>query len=60
VRTAPGSFRVVDTLRFDRLFGSGDARRALLRGDDPDAVIDRDLPATMAFERRARQYFLYR
>ena len=60
VKTSPQGFRVVDTLRFDRLFGSGDARRALLAGEDPDTVIDRDLPATMAFERRARQYLLYR
>ena len=60
VKTSPNGFRVVDTLRFDRLFGSGAARRALLAGEDPDTVIDRDLPATMAFERRARQYLLYR
>ena len=59
-RTHPGTFRIADTLRFDRLFGSGEARRALMAGDDPDAVIDRQLPGVMAFERRARQYFLYR
>ena len=45
---------------FDLRFGSPRAREALLRGDDPDAVIDADLPATMAFERRVRHYFLYR
>ena len=59
-RTHPDSFRIVDTLRFDRLIGSGAVRRALMAGDDPDAVIDRELPGVMAFERRARQYFLYR
>ena len=59
-RTHADSFRIADTLRFDRLMGSGAARRALMAGDDPDAVIDRELPGVMAFERRARQYFLYR
>ena len=59
-RTHPDSFRITDTLRFDRLIGSGRVRRALMAGDDPDAVIDRELPGVMAFERRARQYFLYR
>ena len=59
-RTHPATFRIADTLRFDRLLGSGEARRALMAGDDPDAVIDRQLPGVMAFEGRARQYWLYR
>ena len=50
----------VDTLELDRRLGSASARRALLAGEDPDAVIDRELPGTVAFERRARPHRLYR
>ncbi len=50
----------IDTLAFDLRFGSPDARVALLRGDDPDAVIDRSLPAVVAFVQRALRYELYK
>jgi uncharacterized protein YbbC (DUF1343 family) len=50
----------VDTMAFDLRFGSPAARRALLRGDDPDEVMDRQLPALIDFERRARALRLYR
>jgi uncharacterized protein YbbC (DUF1343 family) len=45
---------------FDLLFGSSAAREALLRGEDPDEVIDATVPAVVAFQRQARQYLLYR
>jgi uncharacterized protein YbbC (DUF1343 family) len=45
---------------FDLLFGSPGAREALLRGEDPDAVIDATVPDVIAFQRRARPYLLYR
>jgi hypothetical protein len=35
-------------------------REALRAGGDPDAVIDRQLPAVIAFEREARRVHLYR
>ena len=46
-----------DSLRFnqkgfDELFGSPAAREALVRGEDPDDVIDRELPAVVEFEAR--------
>lgn len=45
---------------FDLRFGSAAGREALFAGDDPDSVIDRDLPGVVAFERAARRYLLYR
>lgn len=55
----PDSLRL-DTLGFDLRFGSSADRRALVRGEDPDAIIDREAPATVSFERRTRPYTLYR
>ncbi|MDQ6829582.1 MAG: DUF1343 domain-containing protein [Gemmatimonadota bacterium] len=45
---------------FDERFGGARMREALLRGDDPDAVIDRELPSTVAFEKASRAFWLYR
>ena len=50
----------LDSLGFDLRFGAPSARRALLRGDDPDEVIDRELPAAMAVDQRARRFRIYR
>ncbi len=55
----PDSLRI-DTLGFDARFGSAVARRALVRGDDPDGVIDAQLPGVIGFEQRSRAYMLYR
>lgn len=57
-KTSPDSLRV-NPLSFDLRFGSPSAREALMRGDDPDSVLDRELPAVVAFEERARPYRLY-
>ena len=45
---------------FDERLGSAQIREALLQGADPDAIIDRQLPAVVAFEREARRFHLYR
>jgi uncharacterized protein YbbC (DUF1343 family) len=45
---------------FDERLGSTQIREALLQGADPDAIIDRQLPAVVAFEREARRFHLYR
>lgn len=58
-RTSGDSLRV-DARAFDLRFGSPSAREALLRGEDPDAVVDRSLPAVVAFHERAKRYYLYR
>ena len=46
--------------RFDELSGAARVREALLRGDDPDSVIDRELAATVAFHEAVRPFLLYR
>jgi hypothetical protein len=45
---------------FDERMGSSRVREAILGGADPDAVMDRQLPAVVAFERDARRIRLYR
>lgn len=45
---------------FDLRFGSAQAREALLAGDDPDTVIDREVAEVLAFRERVRNYFIYR
>ena len=59
VRTHRDSLRVT-ARTFDHRFGSAAGREALFAGEDPDTVIDRDLPAVVAFERAIRPYLLYR
>ena len=44
---------------YDLRFGSGAAREALMRGDDPDEVIDRMQPGVVEFQRRVRSILLY-
>jgi len=58
-RTSLDSLRI-DTTGFDLRFGDPDIRRALVRGEDPDVLIDRELAAVIAFRDRARVHFLYR
>jgi len=35
-------------------------REALLRGEDPDVMIDREYKEAYAFRERTRQYLLYK
>jgi uncharacterized protein YbbC (DUF1343 family) len=58
-RTNSDSLRI-DTLAFDLRFGSPAAREALVRGTDPDTVIDRQSAAVSAFVQRAKCCLLYR
>jgi uncharacterized protein YbbC (DUF1343 family) len=51
---------VIRDATFDARFGPPALRQALIRGDDPDSVIDSQLPAVVAFEQRTRRYRLYR
>ncbi len=55
----PGDFRF-DAPQFDALAGSAEFRTAVLRGDDADAIVDRDLGRLVDFARRARAALLYR
>jgi uncharacterized protein YbbC (DUF1343 family) len=45
---------------FNQLFGVVGAREALLRGADPDSLIDASVPATIAFEQLTKKYRLYK
>jgi len=58
-RTA-GSRLTINAREFDLRFGSPQDRVALLRGDDPDAIIDREYKAAYAFRESTRQYLIYR
>jgi uncharacterized protein YbbC (DUF1343 family) len=58
-RANPDSLRV-RVQSFDELFGVPSAREALLRGADPDSLIDASLAAVVAFEQQSRKYWLYR
>lgn len=49
----------IDNRAFDLRFGSSRLREALLRGDDPDAVIDREYRDAYVFRDRTRRYLLY-
>ena len=57
-KTAPDSLRITATT-FDLRFGASAAREALLRGDDPDEVIDRMQPGLVAFQRHVKRFLLY-
>jgi uncharacterized protein YbbC (DUF1343 family) len=45
---------------FDLLFGSPSDRTALLRGDDPDGVIDKDYRAVYDFRAATKQFLIYK
>ena len=54
----PTEFKV-DTTRFDRLFGSPAARRAIMGGADADAVVDSTYGPAYAFRQSVARYLLY-
>jgi uncharacterized protein YbbC (DUF1343 family) len=45
---------------FDLRLGSPELREALLRGEDPDVLIDREYKDAYAFREKARPYLIYR
>lgn len=57
-RMHPDSLRL--NRRFDNTLGSPRAREALLRGEDPDSILDREVPAVVAFGQRVKGYLLYK
>jgi uncharacterized protein YbbC (DUF1343 family) len=58
-RTSGDSLRIRDQT-FDLRFGSPEAREALLQGENPDTVVDRDVPEVAGWRSRVREYLLYR
>jgi uncharacterized protein YbbC (DUF1343 family) len=59
INKTSGSSLTVDTRAFDLRFGAPRVREALMRGEDPDAVIDKEYREAYAFRERARRYLLY-
>jgi uncharacterized protein YbbC (DUF1343 family) len=57
-KTSSAGLKINDR-SFDLRFGSARVRQALLKGEDPDAVIDREYKAAYAFRERTRRYLLY-
>lgn len=49
----------INALAFDQRFGAARVREALLVGNDPDTVLDRELPAMIAFKEAVKPYLLY-
>jgi uncharacterized protein YbbC (DUF1343 family) len=45
---------------FDLRWGSAASREGLLTTDDPDRVIDAEVPAVVAWQQKVRKYQLYR
>jgi uncharacterized protein YbbC (DUF1343 family) len=60
IRRTAGSKLTIQNRGFDLRFGSPSVREALLRGDDPDVLIDREYRAAYAFRESTRQYLIYR
>ncbi len=60
INKTAGSKLTIRSRDFDLRFGSPSVREALLRGDDPDVVIDREYKAAYAFREATRQYLIYR
>ena len=57
-KTSPNELKVTNRA-FDLRFGSPSVREALMRGDDPDAVIDKEYRDAYLFRDRTRRYLLY-
>lgn len=58
-KTSGDSLKLNDRA-FDLRFGNARVRQALVRGEDPDAVIDREYREAFEFRERTRKYLLYR
>jgi uncharacterized protein YbbC (DUF1343 family) len=57
--TSPDSLRIA-AAGFDDRLGSRSVREAVMRGEDPVALMDRERLATLSFTNRAKQYWIYR
>ncbi len=58
-KTSPDSL-TVNASSFDRLLGSPAIREALMRGEDPDKLMDREFQPVYEFRERTRRYLLYK
>jgi uncharacterized protein YbbC (DUF1343 family) len=60
INKTAGNRLTIENRGFDLRFGSPAVRQALLRGDDPDVLIDREYKAAYAFRDATRQYLIYK
>ena len=60
INKTAGTRLTINNRDFDLRFGSPSVRQALLRGDDPDVLIDKEYKAAYAFREATRQYLIYR
>jgi hypothetical protein len=58
-KTSPNDLKL-DNRAFDLRFGAPRIREALLQGENPDAVIDREYREAYEFREKTRKYLLYR
>ena len=59
INKTSGSGLKIDNRAFDLRMGAPRVREELLRGDDPEAVIDREYKAAFDFREQTRRYLLY-
>src|SRR5688500_18564641 len=60
IRKTAGDQLTVQNRGFDLRLGSPELREALLRGEDPDVLIDREYKDAYAFREKTREYLIYR
>jgi len=60
IRKTAGDKLTITNRAFDLRLGSPAVREALLRGEDPDVIIDREYKAAYAFREKTRQYLIYK
>jgi uncharacterized protein YbbC (DUF1343 family) len=60
INKTAGSRLTIDNRAFDLRFGAPEVREALLRGEDPDELIDREYKSAYAFREKTRQYLIYK
>lgn len=60
INKTAGTRLTIDNRAFDLRFGAPSVREALLRGVDPDVLIDREYKEAYAFRERTRQYLIYK
>jgi uncharacterized protein YbbC (DUF1343 family) len=60
INKTAGTKLTIENRGFDLRFGSPAVREALLRGQDPDVLVDREYKAAYAFRESTRQYLIYK
>lgn len=59
IREVNGDSLKIDSVGFVHLFGMTGVRAKLLKGEEPEQIVDNTLPAVVEFRQRARRFLLY-